>query len=295
MDEMTDNPLYDYSAIIRRPKLELPGGKKLAVVPAIATEHYVWGQPALSLAQFTAQLVPDPLNYGWREYGPRVGIFRLMEIFDRFGIRVSSLLNSEVCDRHPAIIEEGVARDWCWVGHGGNNSTWLVGLERDQEREYIQGVTERIEQATGRRPRGWLGPALTESANTNELLAELGYTYTLNWGIDDEPVRLNVADGNFLAVPYSAELNDIPLFVFQGQTGAEFAQALIDQFDQLLSEGAERPRIMGFGIHPFLTGQPYRAKHLITALEHFAAHADDVWFATTDEIAEWSLTSGVAS
>jgi allantoinase len=286
---MSENPLYDYSAIIRRPKLELPDGKKLAVAPAIAIEHYAWGRPALSLAQFTAELVPDPLNYGWREYGPRVGIFRLMEIFDRFGMRVTGLLNSEVCKRHPAIVEEGTARNWCWAGHGGNNSTWLVGMERDDERGYIEQVTQQIEEATGSRPKGWLGPALTEGPNTNELLAELGYTYTLNWGIDDEPVRLNVGDGNFLAVPYSSELNDIPSFVLQGQTGQNFAEALIDQFDQLLSEGGDRPRVMGFGIHPFLSGQPYRAKHLITALEHMSAHADDVWFTTTDEIADWYL------
>lgn len=292
---MNDNPYYDYSAIVRRPRLELPEGKRIAVAPAIAVEHYAWGRPALSLAQFTAELVPDPLNHGWREYGPRVGIFRLMEIFDRFGLRVTALLNSEVCDRYPAIVEEGVARDWCWVGHGGNNSTWLVGMERDAERAYLAEVTERIQRATGRRPRGWLGPALTEGPDTSELLAELGYTYTLNWGIDDEPVRLKVADGNFLAVPYATELNDIPLFVMQGQTGADFAQALVDQFDQLLSEGADRPRVMSFGVHPFLTGQAYRARHLATALEHMAAHADEVWFTTTDEIADWYLAATAAA
>jgi peptidoglycan/xylan/chitin deacetylase (PgdA/CDA1 family) len=288
---MNDNPYYDYSAIIQRPTLELPGGKKLAVVAGISFEHYTWGKPALSLAQFTAQLVPDALNYGWREYGPRVGAFRLMEIFDRFDQPVTALLNSEVVERHPAIIQEGLARNWSWVGHGANNSTWIVGLERDEERRQIEQITSDIEGATGRRPRGWLGPALTESPNTNEVLAELGYTYTLNWGIDDEPVRLKIADGNFLALPYSTELNDLPFFTMHGQTGAEFAQALIDQFDQLLAEGEQRPRIMSYGLHPFLTGQPFRARHLVTALEHFAAHADDVWFATADEIAEWYLNT----
>lgn len=255
----------------------------------VNVEHYLWGRPALSLAQFTAELVPDPLNYAWREYGARVGIFRLMEILDRYAVAVSAPLNSDVCDLYPAIIEEGSARDWCWVGHGANNSAWMIGMERDAEREALLAVTEKITGATGKRPRGWLGPALTESPNTNELLAELGYTYTLNWGIDDEPVRLGLADGTFLAVPYASELNDIPVLAMQGQTAADWAQALIDQFDQLLAEGTDRPRIMSFGVHPFLTGQAYRAKHFATALEHMADHRDEVWFATSDEIAAWYL------
>jgi peptidoglycan/xylan/chitin deacetylase (PgdA/CDA1 family) len=286
---MDDNPIYAYSPIIRRPPLALPEGKKLALFIGVATEHYTYGAPALSIAQFTANLTPDPLNYGWRDYGPRVGIWRLMEILDSFDLRATSLLNSEVVERHPEIIDEGRKRDWCWVGHGANNSTWLVGMEPAEERALLEQVTSVIEEATGTRPRGWLGPALTESPATNELLAELGYTYTLNWGIDDEPVPMRANGGKFISVPYSSELNDIPLFVFQGQRGADFAEAIVDQFDQLLSEGTVRPRVMGFGIHPFLTGQPYRARRFVSALEHMTEHRDEVWFTTSDEIADWYI------
>lgn len=289
---MSEQIPFRYSAITRRPKLELPSGKKLAVAVAVNLEYYAWGRPALSLAQFTAELVPDPLNYGWREYGARVGVFRLMELFDELGIPVTAPINSDVCDQYPEIVEEGVARNWCWVGHGANNSEWILGMHRDDERAALRDVTERIAAAAGTRPRGWLGPALTESPATNELLAELGYIYTLNWGIDDEPIRLDIADGNFLAVPYSSELNDIPLLSIQGQSGASWAQALIDQFDQLLSEGERRPRIMSFGVHPFLSGQPYRVRHLGAALEHMKRSSEDVWFTTTDEIADWYLSSG---
>ena len=291
---MSDRPPFDYSAIVRRPKLELPGGKKLAVAIAVNVEHYLYGQPALSLAQFTAQLVPDPLNYSWREYGARVGVFRLMEIFERFDVAVTAPLNSDCCDLYPEIVEEGNARGWSWVGHGTNNSVWLLGMDHEAEKGAIQAVTEKIESATGQRPRGWLGPALTESPHTNDVLAELGYTHTLNWGIDDEPVRLTAGGGDFLSVPYASEFNDIPIFAMQGQTGAQWAEAICDQFDQLLAEGADRPRVMSFGVHPFLTGQPYRARHFVTALEHMTKHGDDVWFATTDEIADWYLQSGRA-
>ncbi|MFN8164234.1 MAG: polysaccharide deacetylase family protein [Solirubrobacterales bacterium] len=203
----------------------------------------------------------------------------------------NGLVNSEVCDRYPEIIEEGVARGWTWVGHGANNSTWMVGMEREAELALIEAITERIARATGSRPRGWLGPALTESANTNELLVKAGYDYTLNWGIDDEPVPLDV-EGGLLSVPYSAELNDIPAFNLQGQSGPDFAGALIDQFDQLLEEGGERPRVMGFGIHPFLSGQPYRARQLARALEHMVAHRDEVWFTDPDAIADHYRSKG---
>jgi peptidoglycan/xylan/chitin deacetylase (PgdA/CDA1 family) len=162
-------------------------------------------------------------------------------------------------------------------------------MEPAEERALLEQVTSVIEEATGTRPRGWLGPALTESPATNELLAELGYTYTLNWGIDDEPVPMRANGGKFISVPYSSELNDIPLFVFQGQRGADFAEAIVDQFDQLLSEGTVRPRVMGFGIHPFLTGQPYRARRFVSALEHMTEHRDEVWFTTSDEIADWYI------
>ncbi|HEY4008420.1 MAG TPA: polysaccharide deacetylase family protein [Pseudonocardia sp.] len=295
-DGNLDGPGYDYSPIIRRPVLELPEGKRLAVWIGVATEHYSYGTPALSLASFTSHLTPDPLNHGWRDYGPRVGMWRLVDILERFEIPVTSLLNSEVVERYPQIVEEGRERGWCWVGHGGNNSNFMTGLDRQAERDHLQRVTDAIAAATGARPRGWIGPALTESQHTNEILAELGYTYTLNWGIDDEPIPLRAGARQLISVPYSAELNDLPLFVLHGQTGPDFRDALIDQFDQLLAEGAQRPRIMGFGVHPFLTGQPYRAKHFITALEHMVAHRRDVWFTTSDEIAAWhAATSGSRS
>lgn len=283
-------PPFAYSAIVDRPPLALPRGKRLAVIVAVNVEHYVWGRPALSLAPFTAELVPDPLNYSWREYGARVGVFRLMDIFDRYDIAVSAPLNSDVCDLYPTVVHEGSRRGWCWVAHGVNNSEWILGRERDAERAVLGEVTEKIATATGQRPRGWLGPALTESPQTNDLLAELGYSYTLNWGIDDEPYTLEHGGGGLIAVPYASELNDIPFLAIHGQTGAAFAQALIDQFDWMLMEGETRPRILSFGVHPFLTGQAYRARHFAAALEHMAERRDEVWFATSDEIADWYLT-----
>jgi allantoinase len=281
-----DRPPFDYSPIARRTQHALPDGAQLAVWIGVNIEHYRWGQPALSLAQFTAQLVPDPTNYGWRDYGPRVGIWRLIEILDTFGVRASAVMNSEVCVHYPEIVEEALQRRWAVVAHGRDNSTWQTGMELDEERAFITEIVETLERATGRRPSGWLGPALTATPNTYNLLAELGFTYTLDWANDDQPYPLKVQSGKLISVPYSSEVNDIPAFVLHHQTGEEFAQSLVDQFETLYEEGASSLRIMGIGIHPFLVGQPFRARHFARALEHIVKH-ERVWLTTSDEIAAW--------
>lgn len=280
------NPFYSYSAIVDRPVRPLPDGRRVAVWIGLNIEHYEYGKPALSLAPFTAGLTPDPLNFGWREYGPRVGVWRMIEMFDALGIQPTAILNTDVIEQHPAIITAGTARGWDWVGHGRNNTTWQAGMEPDAELAYLVDVADLIEQATGKRPKGWLGPSLTAGPHTNDLLARAGYRYCLDWGIDDEPVPFDVASGSLLALPYSTELNDIPFYAIQGQSGEAFRTALTDQFDQLYAEGRTRPRVMGFGLHPFLSGQPYRVRYVREALEHMARH-DDVWFATADQITAW--------
>lgn len=281
-------PFYDYVPIAGRPRLELPDSKRLAVWIALNIEHYVYGQPALSLAQFTAELVPDPLNYGWRDYGPRVGVWRLMDLLERHGIRPTAVVNTDVFEHYPQIVQAGRERDWAWVGHGQNNSRWHVGMDRDEERRFLQEIVGAFEAATGRAPRGWLGPALTSTENTIDLLAELGFDYTLDWANDDQPYLMRSSSGRLASIPYSSEVNDIPAFVLHHHTGEQFAQSVIDQFDVLYEESARSARVMGIGIHPFLVGQPFRAKHFARALEHIAAR-EDVWLATSDEIAAWYL------
>lgn len=281
-------PFYDYSPITERPALELPNGRRLAVWIGLNVEHYVYGQPALSLAEFTSQLVPDPLNYGWRDYGPRVGVWRLMELLDRHGFRASAIVNADVFEHYPQIIAAAKERGWAFVAHGANNSRWHVGMEPEEERQFLEEIVQAFESVTGSRPYGWLGPALTSTENTIELLAELGFDYTLDWANDDQPYLMRTASGRLASVPYSSEVNDIPAFVLHHHTGEQFAQSVIDQFDALYEEGTGSLRVMGIGIHPFLVGQPFRAKPFARALEHIAGHGD-VWLTTSDEIAAWYL------
>jgi len=281
-------PFYEYTPIVERPRLQLPDGKRLAVWIGLNIEHYVYGQRALSLAEFTAHLVPDPLNYGWRDYGPRVGVWRLMELLDRYGIRASAIVNADVFANYPQIVAAGRERGWAWVGHGQNNSRWHAGMEREEERGLLTEIVSAFISATGARPRGWLGPALTSTANTVDLLAELGFDYTLDWANDDQPYGMKPSSGRLISIPYSSEVNDIPAFLLHHQTGEQFAQSVIDQFDVLYEESATSTRVMGIGIHPFLVGQPFRTKPFARALEHIVAR-QDVWLATSDEIAAWYL------
>jgi allantoinase len=281
-----DNQLYDYSPIVDRAPLALPDGKRLAFWVGLNVEHFEVDKPSTSLFAGTAGLVPDPLNHGWRDYGTRVGIWRMMASFDELGIRPSVMLNSDVCAAYPQIIEAGTRRGWAWLAHGKNNSIFEAGMTLEEERAYLTDVVETIERATGRRPKGWLGPALTETPNTPEILAELGLTYLCDWCCDDQPFPLNVNAGPMISVPYSIEVNDIPLFLGTGRSGADFYQVVVDQFDALYAEAESSARVMSLALHPFITGVPFRHKYLVKALEYVLSH-DGVWATTSDEIAEW--------
>jgi allantoinase len=183
--------LFEYSPITQREPIRWPGDARVAFYVGLNIEHFYADRPSTSLNEGTASLVPDPLNYGWRDYGPRVGIWRMIESFDRHGIRPSALLNSDVCGRYPQIIEAGRERGWAWVAHGKTNSVLHSGMSIVEEREFLSDVVETIEQATGQRPRGWLGPGLTETFETPGLLAALGLSYVLDWTNDDQPYPLN--------------------------------------------------------------------------------------------------------
>ena len=281
-----ENKLYSHSPIIKRPKMELPNGARLAFWVGLNIEHFELDKPSTSLFDATATLVPDPLNYGWRDYAPRVAVWRVMEILDKHGLRASVLLNSDVCKYYPEIVEEGNKRNWTWLAHGKNNSTLQVGMNLEQERAYLTDIVDTLKKSTGKSPKGWLGPALSETMNTPDLLEELGLTYLCDWCNDDQPYKLNTKGGKMISVPYSIEVNDIPLFVGKSLTGPDFVQIVKDQFDVLYEEGKTTGRVMCLALHPFVIGQPFRSKYLDEALRYIKGHGE-VWFPTSDEIADW--------
>lgn len=277
-----ENTLFDYSPITDRPPLRWPNDARVAFYVGLNVEHFLLDRPSTSIWPGTADLVPDALNHGWRDYGVRVGIWRTMASLDQHGIKASVLLNSDVAHHYPRIIKAGLERDWAWLAHGRTNSILHTDMTEDEERRVLTDIVDTIEAATGRRPRGWMGPGLTETFNTPKLLAELGLRYVLDWTNDDQPYRLNVP--GMLSVPYQIELNDLAVFG-KGYTGPEFVQMVKDQYEQLRAEGG---RVMALALHPFVTGQPFRAKYLDEALA-FVAAQPDVWLTTSDEIASHYL------
>jgi len=278
-----ENKLFRYSPAINRQPMEWPNGARMAFWVGLNIEYFALDKPSTSITPITATLTPDPLNYGWRDYGTRVGVWRTMRLLDRLGIRASVLLNADVCEHHPEIIEEGNKRNWVWLAHGKSNSILQANMELEDERRYLAEVVGTIKSRTGRQPKGWLGPALSETFNTPDLLAEQGVEYICDWCNDDQPYPMQVKSGRMISVPYSIEGNDIPVFLDKGMEAEGFYRMIVDQFDVLHEEGGN---VMSVALHPFLTGLPFRHKHLAKALEYVAGHKD-VWLATSDEIAAW--------
>jgi peptidoglycan/xylan/chitin deacetylase (PgdA/CDA1 family) len=277
---------FPYSAIVDRKPLRWPNGARVAlwVIPNI--EHFLFDRPSTSITAVTASLVPDVLNYSWRDYGVRVGIWRMMEVMEKYGVKGTVALNSDVCRHYPRIIEGGKQLGWEWMGHGNNNSTLINRQTEEEERQLIEHVVTTIKESTGRQPRGWLSPALSESHRTLDILAENGIQYVANWVNDEQPYPMRVKSGSMLSMPYSIELNDIPVFLDQGQSAEAFGKMIRDQFDVLYEDGAKTGRVMSICLHPFLIGHPNRSKHFAEALAYVTSR-QEVWVATGGEIADW--------
>ncbi|MBI2189079.1 MAG: polysaccharide deacetylase family protein [Acidobacteria bacterium] len=275
---------YDDSFIFERKPFTWPGGATLAVwvVPNVE----VWRYDAASgqaISPNDRGIVPDVINFAWREYGMRVGLWRMADALDAAGVRATVALNSAVAEAHPKAIDEMRRRGWEFMGHGITNSDSIAGLPLEKERALIQTVLKTIEQATGRRPRGWLGSGLIETHNTLDILAEEGVIYCGDWNNDDQPYPMKVRKGRMFAIPYCMEINDIPLFMRKGYTGEQYLQSVVDQFDALYADSARHPRVLGLPLHPMITGQPLRIRYLERALAHMKKH-ERVWFATGSEI-----------
>jgi peptidoglycan/xylan/chitin deacetylase (PgdA/CDA1 family) len=273
-----------------RPHFAWPNGARLAVwiVPNIECfdESSLVGNTTMSQPKEP----PDIGNYAWRDYGMRVGVWRQIDQLQRLGIRATVALNSNVCHLYPEVVEACVAAGWELMGHGRTNSEFLFGMSKKTERAVIAEVFDTIERASGRRPAGWLGPGLGETPNTVDLLAECGARYVADWVNDDQPYRLKTKRGDLISVPYSVELNDLPVFLRRGAMPEDFERMIVDQFEVLYREGATSPRVMCIALHPYITGVPYRAARLEAALGAIKER-EGVWFATGTEIVEAYLTA----
>lgn len=282
---------FDFSPIVNRRPLRLPNGAHVALWVIPNLEHFHFDQPSISIYEGTAGFKPDILNYSWRDYGVRVGIWRLIDMMKKYNIKGTVALNSEVCKEYPEIIEAGNQLGWEWMGHGITNSKLMANLEKEEEHQIIKDVLGTIERSTGSKPKGWLGPALTETYNTLDLLKEEGIEYVADWVNDDQPYAMKVKNRSLLySIPYSIEINDITAFLRFGYTPEQFYQMIVDQFDVLYAEGESNARVMSICLHPFLIGQPFRSKYLEKAFAYITNHKD-VWIATGSEIIDYFKTT----
>jgi peptidoglycan/xylan/chitin deacetylase (PgdA/CDA1 family) len=274
---------YPYSAVGERPLYDWPGGKRLAVYIGFNLEWFSFGE-GLGAELAPAAHQPDVLNYAWRDYGNRVGVFRLAELFAELKLPVSLLVNAEMYTHAPQAVAAFPGAEI--VGHGRSNSERQGTLSEHEERALIADTTAAIEKHSGARPHGWLGPWISQSPVTPDLLQEAGYSYLLDWCHDDQPIWMKTRKGRILSMPYPQELNDIPQIVVRKREGADFADMIMDAFDVLHTECAKRPLVMGVALHPYIVGQPHRFKHLARALNHIVRKADErVWFTTAGAIA----------
>jgi hypothetical protein len=284
----TSHDRYPYSPITARPVYDWPGGRRLAVYVGLNLEWFSFGEGlGAELAPGGPQ--PDILNYAWRDYGNRVGVFRLAELFRALNWPVSLLVNSAMYDHAPAAVAAFPYAEI--VGHGRTNSERQGTMPENEERALIADATAVIVKHAGRAPKGWLGPWISQSPCTPDLLHEAGYTYMLDWCHDDQPVWMRTRKGRILAVPYPQELNDIPQIIGRKREGTDFADMIVDAYEVMRNECETRPLVMGIALHPYLVGWPHRFRHLARALDHIARKADDkVWLTTAGAIAAHAAT-----
>ena len=281
--------LYDYWAYQNRPKIVWPNGAKIAFWVAPNIEFYELNPPENPHRKPWPQAYPAVAGYSIRDYGNRVGHQRQMELLDKYGIRGSISLSTALCDHHPEIIELCAERDWEFFSHGIYNTRYTYGLSEEQEREMIQDSVDTIAKHTGKKPAGYLAPALSHSEVTIDLFAEAGGTYTCDLFHDDQPTPVHVRSGKkFISVPYSLEMNDTIAYVVNKIEPRRYGQMIKDNFDRLYQEGDESGTVMCIPTHNYQVSCPHRMKAFEEALEYITGHSD-VWITTGREIADYFI------
>ena len=281
---------YDYVPLRGRPDYSWPDDRRLAVYFALNLEHFAFGE-GLGAELVIPGPQPDVLNYAWRDYGNRVGAWYMLDLFDDLQLPMAALVNTSMYDHAPQLVAACRARGDEIVGHGHTNAVRQGVLGEAEERQLIETVTRRIAAEEGRPPEGWLGPWISQSHVTPDLLTHAGYRYQLDWCMDDQPIWFRCREGGkILSVPYPQEVNDIPSIVGRKDGAAQFADIIVDQFDEMRELAEKRPLVMGIALHAYIVGQPHRLRHLKRALLHIARHRDAIWLTTPGAIARHCLS-----
>lgn len=274
---------YDYSNITTRPDYTWPGGRRLAVYVAVNIEQFSYGE-----GKGAAIAPPDQATshsiFSWRDYGNRVGVWRLFEMFDELDIPIEAQMNTAIYEHCPDIPARLRARGDEIVGHGITNSEEQGHLDEVSEAALIRTVTETITKHEGQPPVGWMSPWLSNSEVTMDLLQEAGYRYVMDWTSDDQPIWLKTRKGRILSMPYPIECNDNRGIVWYRYTSSEFTDMLLDNFDEMLAQSERQPLVCPISLHPFVVGRPYRIRQLRRAFAHVLRHRGRIWLARPRDI-----------
>ena len=283
---LTPRERVPYSAIVDRPPLLLPGGARMVVWTIVNVED--WGierpMPRTVLSPpMGAPLLPDLPNWAWHEYGMRVGFWRLFDCLQEVGVTPTLAINGVVCRNYPRVAQAAKDAGWEFMGHG-----WLqTPMHKvEDQKAAIRDTVEAIRAFTGKPPRGWESPGLTETYETIDHLAEAGIEYVANWVLDDQPVFISTASKPVVSVPYSLEINDIAMMVIQNHTASELLVRGRHYFDRLYEESESSARVMAIAVHPYLTGTPHRIHYLEELYTHILDKPGVVHW-TGGEIADW--------
>jgi peptidoglycan/xylan/chitin deacetylase (PgdA/CDA1 family) len=275
-----------YSPIADRPKLTLPGGARLAVWVIVNVEEWDINK-AMPRTVLTPPAggspMPDIPNWAWHEYGNRVGFWRMLEVFDDFSIPAVLAINGSAINAYEPIAGAALDRKWEFMGHG---FTQLNMQKVEDEAGDIEKTTGAIADYTGKRPRGWLGPGLTETWVTPDLLVEAGYDYVCDWVLDDQPTVLETRSGPIVNVPYTQECNDVAMMLIQHHKASEYYDRAVDQFEQLHHDGRDSARVMALVVHPYIMGAPHRLKYFRNAIARIRRQRDVVFW-TGEQILDW--------
>lgn len=284
MMRLTDR--LPYQAIVDRPKLKLPDGKRIAVWVILNVEE--WGierpMPRTVLPPPMGQpLLPDVPNWSWHEYGMRSGFWRQHQALTSRNIPTTMAINGNVCNSYPRVASAGLDAGWEFMGHG-----FLQGPmhKLEDQRGAIHLAMDTIERFTGTRPTSWESPGLTETSETLDLLRESGVKYVADWVLDDLPQEVETPHGMITTIPYTVEMNDITVYALQQHQSDEFLRRGRDQFDRLYAESADNARVMAISIHPYVTGVPHRIRYLEELLDYVGGHEGVSWM-TASEIGDW--------
>ncbi|HEY0879599.1 MAG TPA: polysaccharide deacetylase family protein [Zeimonas sp.] len=277
-----------FSPISERAPLKLPGNARMAVWVIVNVEEW---DPRETMPRTVltppagGSPSPDIPNWAWHEYGNRVGFWRMLEVFDEHRIPAVLAINGKAIAGYEPIARAARERGWEFIGHGfGQKNMQKV----PDEREDIRRTREAIRAFTGRAPRGWLGPGLTETWETPDLLVEEGFDYVCDWVLDDQPVVLKTRTKPIVNIPYTQECNDVAMMLIQHHKASEYYDRAIDQFDQIHHDSRDSARVMALVVHPYIMGAPHRLRHFRAIFERIGAR-DDVAFMTGEQILDWYL------